>query len=511
MRLGIDFGTTRTVVAHVDRGNYPVVSFETEAGEDRPWVPSWVAVRGDEVHFGLAAEAMRGLPGWTLSSALKRSLGIAGPESTLELAGRPWPVLDLLSGFLDRLRQDLLERSNLGISAGEAFEATVAVPANAPSNQRFLTLEAFRRAGFTVLGLLNEPSAAGLEYAQGQAAKGGVPGREVLLVYDFGGGTFDASVIRREGRAHEVLGHDGIAELGGADFDQLLLDLAFEAAGHPGPISDAARFALLEECRERKEGMNANTRKIVVDLGVGLEGAGEVIVAAADFLARSEPLVERTVAAAEAAFEQCAAMTGADWRELGAVYMVGGTSDLPAVPRLLRERWGRRVKRSPYPRSATAIGLAVAADGAAGWALKECFTRHFGLWREADGGSRLVFDPIFKKGTPLPAAGEEPLLCHRRYQPAHSAGYYRFLEASHLSPAGEPAGDLQPFDEALFPYLPELEGRERLEPSAIERLPAPLPHWIEEEYRCDAAGMIEAKISNLGTGHSRSFRLRQPG
>jgi len=74
-------------------------------------------------------------------------------------------ALELLTAFLTQLRRDLVTRSNLRVTPQEALEAVIAVPANANSNQRFLTLEAFRRAGFQVRGLLNEPSAAGIEYA----------------------------------------------------------------------------------------------------------------------------------------------------------------------------------------------------------------------------------------------------------------------------------------------------------------------------------------------------------
>src|SRR5439155_23363797 len=98
------------------------------------------------------------------------------------------------------------------------------------SNQRFLTLEAFRRAGFQVRGLLNEPSAAGIEYAHHVLSAGALARCELVVVYDLGGGTFDASVISMAARRHEVVRSAGIAQLGGDDVDTLLLDLAQEQA-----------------------------------------------------------------------------------------------------------------------------------------------------------------------------------------------------------------------------------------------------------------------------------------
>ena len=86
------------------------------------------------------------------------------------------------------------------------------------------------------------------------------------------------------------------------------------------------------------------------------------------------------------------------------LYVTGGGSELPLVARVLREEFGRKVKRSEYTRSATAIGLAIQADVSAGYTLREMFTRNFGVWREGDAGRRMVFDSIFPRTTPLPGA-----------------------------------------------------------------------------------------------------------
>jgi molecular chaperone DnaK (HSP70) len=231
MRLGIDYGTTRTVVSAVDRGNYPVVSFQTADGDTQDWYPSLIAVRGDACLYGLDAVHRQDDPDWVLFRSFKRQLATLGPAAQLPLGTGAVTALELLTAFLAQLRRDLVTRSNLRLTPQETLEAVIAVPANANSNQRFLTLEAFRRAGFQVCGLLNEPSAAGIEYAHHTRSAGPSARRELVVVYDFGGGTFDASVISMAARRHEVVRSAGIAQLGGDDVDDLLLNLALAQAG----------------------------------------------------------------------------------------------------------------------------------------------------------------------------------------------------------------------------------------------------------------------------------------
>src|SRR5262245_20054015 len=124
MRIGIDFGTTHTVVALADRGNYPVVSFE--AGEV---FPSLVAAStGGELRFGPEAAAMRQTPWRTVLRSVKRLLNDAGPDTRVDLAGHSYSVAELLTGFLGHLREELLNASNAGLWADEPLEVAISVP-----------------------------------------------------------------------------------------------------------------------------------------------------------------------------------------------------------------------------------------------------------------------------------------------------------------------------------------------------------------------------------------------
>src|SRR5262249_27108573 len=161
-----DFGTTRTVVAAVVDGRHPVAAFD-EGGEFREYVPGIAATRGGELLVGWpAARALVDGSAEHAVRSVKRLGGTLPPDAPVP--GLPGiTALELLTAFLAGLRQALAERSNLELpgSSGsrrsdQPLEAMVAVPANSSSAQRWLTLEAFRRAGFSPLGMLNEPTAS---------------------------------------------------------------------------------------------------------------------------------------------------------------------------------------------------------------------------------------------------------------------------------------------------------------------------------------------------------------
>jgi molecular chaperone DnaK (HSP70) len=495
LRLGIDFGTTRIVVSKVDRGNYPVIAFDSPLGEACEWFPSLVAARGGDIAFGWQAWEAQQHPGAAVVRSLKRHLAEAGPSTRVQVGEVSVTMLDLLAGLCGALKSALV-----GPGGDERLEVMLGVPANANGNQRFLTVEAFRRAGFEVLGLLNEPSAASIEYGHGLRQKQGLGGRHLVLVYDLGGGTFDASLVEMDESRHEVVASEGIPALGGDDFDELLAEMALAEAGiAPGDLDQACWFRLLEECRVKKESLHPNTRRIVVDMDQVREGAQPAAIATADYYARCQPLVDETLNAVRD-------LIAGREAEVEALYVAGGASELPLVSRALRDQFGRRVRRSSYTRATTAIGLAIQADAQTGYLLRERFTRNFGVWREAEAGRLVVFDPLFAKGTPLPSAGEPHLAVSRRYWAAHNIGHFRYLECSHTSPDGRPAGEVAFWDEILFPFDPALADQ-ALGEHPVQRMDWHEPPEIEEAYSVDSGGAVTVVISNLSAGYQRTYRL----
>jgi molecular chaperone DnaK (HSP70) len=501
MRLGIDFGTTHTVVALVDRGNYPVVSFE--CGEA---VPSQAAVRiaDGQLRFGAEAAAVADDPDFVVFRSFKRLLSDAGPLTEVEFGPRSLLLSDLLAGYLAHLRDDLLGASNAELRRGERLEVAIGVPANASNDQRFLTLDAFRRAGFEVLAVLNEPSAAGFEYAY-RFRRTVTSKREYVLVYDLGGGTFDSSLIHMSGLANDVITSAGESLLGGDDIDAAIMKLVLDKLGETD-LSMRQRASLLDECRRQKEAASSATRRLVIDLetlrrpplALSME---EVTEACAPLIGRSLDAVEEVMRDPRRADRE-----SVGWNELAGIYVVGGGSSFPPVYRQLREQFGaHRVKRSPHPFAATAIGLASFLDEDAGFELSDCLTRHFGVWRESAVGRQVAFDPIFPKNTRLPRPAEPPLEVVRRYRPAHNLGHFRYVECAQIQD-GRPTGSVTPWDDIRFPFASELRRQRDLSGVPVQRL-SNLGPEVEERYRCTTAGIFEVTLAVLDDGFSHTYEI----
>ncbi|MBW2528243.1 MAG: Hsp70 family protein [Deltaproteobacteria bacterium] len=511
MRLGIDLGTTRTVAVAVDRGNLPVVGFSTPEGDVLDYYPTVTAeLDGELVHGHDAEQAAR--QGAPCLRSWKRLLFDHGADDEVIIGTLSVTMLALATSFVSALRRDLGSGSNLPAPLDDLPEVAISVPANAHSTQRFVTLEAFRRAGFAVRAVINEPTAAGLEYAY-RHGRTLTSNRQQVLIYDLGGGTFDAALVRMDVDRHDVLTTSGVARLGGDDFDEALLELALEQTDLARPsLTPTERGQLLMEARAAKEGISPNTRRVVLDLeALGERAPSEpVVLSVADFYERIRPLVVRT----EHALDQVLGSTAADQsgatspQALAGLYVVGGGSGLPLVPRVLRERFGRRVHRSPYPSAATAIGLGIAVQQTEGSSpsLTERFTHHLGVFREQETGARISFDGIFAPGAPLPRRADGPLTVTRRYRAAHNVGLFRYVECSAIDADGEPRGDITPYGTIRFPFSSDLQSCPSLDEVAIQRLPEPGPE-IEERYEVDATGVVSVTIEDVDSRFSRRFVL----
>ncbi|MDR3737546.1 MAG: Hsp70 family protein [Terracidiphilus sp.] len=513
MRLGIDFGTTRVVVALVDRGNFPLVSFEAPDGQTHDWFPPVAAVNGEQRVYGWEAIAAQEDENWTVLRSLKRYLRSANPHTLVPVAGQQIPLRQLMVEMMLSLKAQLLHHSNVGVDLPESeekFDVMLGVPANANSNQRFLTEEAAQAAGFNVLGLLNEPSAAAIEFAHRNSSERKSRAGSGLVVYDLGGGTFDVSLVTLGETEHTVEASDGIPNLGGDDFDEILASLVLESLGEGVRLKPSERYRLLEECREKKETLNPNTRKVTLDLERVRAGWEQVTIPVDDYYERCRPLIEQTRAVVDGLLAKHAD------RQLDTLYVTGGAAELPPVARILRESFGRKVRRSAYMRSASAIGLAIRAavltgdmPGQLPEAVQDQFNRNFGMWRETNFGGTIFFDLIFPRGVQLPDSDELPLRIERIYRPAHNIGHFRYLECSQLDEQGQPKGEIANWDQILFPFDPSLQHHPDLASVPVELMANAADLRIREEYTCDFTGTVRVKIHAEPAGYSREYTIAQ--
>src|SRR5262249_40763879 len=137
--------------------------------------------------------------------------------------------------------------------------------------------------------------------------------------------------------------------------------------------------------------------------------------------------------------------------------------------------------------------------------VQERFTRHLGVFRERETGRRIAFDGILPKGTPLPDHGA-PLSVVRRYRAAHNLGHFRFIECGETNAQGDPAGDITPHAEVLFPFVSDLRALGDLSRVPVERLSGDGP-LIEERYDIDAGGVVAVTITDLSAGFRKSYVL----
>jgi molecular chaperone DnaK (HSP70) len=439
MRLGIDFGTTRVVVAHADRGNFPLVSFEAPDGQVHDWFPPVVAVNGEPRLYGWDAIAVEEDESWTILRSLKRYLRSANPHTQVTVGGQTVPLRQLMAEMMRSLRAtDRALESGRDRGATKrprrilksCFEVMLGVPANANSNQRFLTEEAAQAAGFTVLGLLNEPSAAAIEFAHRNSAERKSRAGSGLVVYDLGGGTFDVSLVTMGETEHTVVASDGIPNLGGDDFDEIL---ARRWRSNPSASTASCHrwrsIACSRNAARRRRALNPNTRKVTIDLERVRAGWEQVTIPVDAYYERCRPLIEQTRVVVENLL--AAHSTSARW-----------TRSMSPAARPSCRPWLAFCARTSGARCAARLICVRPAPSALPFAppaIRRPAIRHFRpdrcrtssiklrhLARDRFGGT-ILFDLIFARGVQLPAPGEPPL-AHRARLPA--GAQYRPLSLS---------------------------------------------------------------------------------
>ncbi len=350
--LGVDLGTTFTAAA-VSRGERVEIA---PLGDRMAAIPSVVLVRADgPVLVGNAADRRAAVEPDRVAREFKRRLGDPTP---LFIGGAPHSVPSVLARLLAAVVTTVAEREG-----GQPDRVVLTHPANWGPYKRELFDAVPRLAEVDRTSLITEPEAAATHYAASERLGAGA----VVAVYDFGGGTFDATVLRKERSGFTILGTpEGVEGLGGIDFDEAVfafvdrtLDNRVTAIDFSDRQAAAALVRLRQECVLAKEALSVDTEAVIPVLLPGLQS--EVRLTRAELEEMMRPSIEATVSALRRALRS-AAVEPAD---LTAVLLVGGSSRIPLVSQMVSAAHGRPTAVDAHPKHVTALGAAAMAAVAA--------------------------------------------------------------------------------------------------------------------------------------------------
>ena len=347
--LGVDLGTTYSAAAIARADRLEIF----QLGERAATIPSIVLLRADgEVLTGEAAERRALAEPTRTGREFKRRLGDPTP---IILGGTPYGaealLAHLLRSIVDRVSQQLGERP-----------AAIALchPAAYGAYKLDLLQQAVRQADIGDVTLLTEPEAAALDYARQER----VPSGTVIAIYDFGGGTFDATILRKTDAGFEALGQpEGLERLGGIDFDEALFRRALDVVTASGvavdandPATMAAIARLRDECRRAKEALSSDTDATIPIFLPGIQT--EMRLTRAEFEDMIRPRIHETIAALGRATRSA----GLEFGAIDRILLVGGSSRIPLVAEMVRDATGRPVAVDAHPKHTMAMGAAYVAE-----------------------------------------------------------------------------------------------------------------------------------------------------
>jgi len=351
--IGIDLGTTNSVVA-VMEGGKPTVIANAEGSRTTPSIVGF-SKTGERLVGQLAKRQAIVNPDKTIAS-IKRHMG---ENYKVTIDGKDYTPQEISSMILRKLADDA--SSYLG---EKVTSAVITVPAYFNDAQRQATKDAGKIAGLDVLRIVNEPTAAALAYGLEKEKA------EKVLVFDLGGGTFDVSILEIGDGVHEVLSTSGDTHLGGDDFDQKVMDWICEEFKKQEGIDltgDKQAMQRVKEAAEKAKCELSSVFETNINLPFITADANgpkhlDLNLTRAKFEELSYDLLERCKAPVEKAISDA----GISKSDINEVVLVGGSSRIPAVQKLVKEYTGKEPNQSVNPDEVVAVGAAVQAGVLAG-------------------------------------------------------------------------------------------------------------------------------------------------
>ena len=473
--IGIDLGTTNSVVA-VMEGGEPTVITNPEGSRLTPSVVGFTK-DGQRLVGQMAKRQAISNPTRTISS-IKRHMGEAGYR--VEIDDKKYSPEEISAMILQKLKADA--EKYLGETV---TQAVITVPAYFSDSQRQATKDAGKIAGLDVLRIINEPTAASLAYGIDKTDD------HTILVYDLGGGTFDVSILELGDGVFEVKATNGDTHLGGDDFDKRIVDWMvddFKAKNGIDLSTDKMALQRLREAAEKAKIELSSMVQTEINLPYITAGADgpkhlEMTLTRAKFEDMTADLVERTIGPTQRALSDA----GLTADKIDKVILVGGSSRIPAVQEAIKRIMGKEPTRNVNPDECVAIGAAIQAGVLAG-EVKDVLlldVTPLSLGIETLGG---VFTKIIDRNTTIPTSKKQVFSTATDNQPS--------VDIHVLQGEREMAADNKTLG--------------RFELSGIPAAPRGVPK-IEVAFDIDANGIVNVSAKDLGTGKEQKITITSSG
>lgn len=475
--IGIDLGTTNSVVA-VMEGGEPTVITNQEGSRLTPSVVGF-AKNGERLVGQLAKRQAVSNPDRTISS-IKRHMGEGSYRVTIDY--KKYSPEEISAMILQKLKADA--EAYLGETVSQAV---ITVPAYFNDSQRQATKDAGKIAGLDVLRIVNEPTAASLAYGIDKTDD------HTIMVYDLGGGTFDVSILDVGDGVFEVKATNGDTHLGGDDFDKKIMDWMVEEFKKAEGIDLSTDRMAMQRLREAAEKakielsgvMSTNINLPFITAGADGPKHLDMDLTRAKFEAMTADLVERTMGPVRQAMSDAGLSTS----DISKVILVGGSSRIPAVQAAIKAFMGKEPYKGVNPDECVAVGAAIQAgvlsgeEGTGNVLLLDVTPLSLGI--ETLGG---VFTKIIDRNTTIPTSKKQVFSTAADNQPS--------VDIHVLQGEREMAADNKTLG--------------RFELSGIPAAPRGIPK-IEVSFDIDANGIVNVSAKDLGTGKEQKITITSSG